>query len=169
MGDRQRFLDAGMDGYIPKPFRLKDIFNVISQTLGVSKQPPDADQITPPQSKGPFDREAALAMLGGKQDLLRKMDAIFLRDTPLDLQQLRDNLKSGNFSEASRFAHSIKGSARTVGAFRAGAVAEQVEYLCRQKDEKPLASEMIILESEVQNALLHIERASFPTNSPTPN
>jgi len=26
LGDRERFLDAGMDGYVPKPFHAEDLY-----------------------------------------------------------------------------------------------------------------------------------------------
>jgi CheY-like chemotaxis protein len=30
-GDRQRCLDAGMDGYLSKPFNAKDLYDLIEQ------------------------------------------------------------------------------------------------------------------------------------------
>jgi CheY-like chemotaxis protein len=32
-GDQQRCLDAGMDGYVPKPMRTKQLFEVINSLL----------------------------------------------------------------------------------------------------------------------------------------
>jgi CheY-like chemotaxis protein len=36
-GDRQRFLDAGMDGYLAKPFRAEELYEVL-QTFGGPSQ-----------------------------------------------------------------------------------------------------------------------------------
>src|SRR5207253_3371126 len=33
-GDRERCLDAGMDGYVPKPIRLQELFEVIQALAG---------------------------------------------------------------------------------------------------------------------------------------
>jgi CheY-like chemotaxis protein len=32
-GDAERFLDAGMDGYVPKPIQAKQLFAVIGEVL----------------------------------------------------------------------------------------------------------------------------------------
>jgi CheY-like chemotaxis protein len=41
-GDRQRFLDAGMDGYLAKPFRPEDLHEVLQIFGGPSRSQPIA-------------------------------------------------------------------------------------------------------------------------------
>ena len=36
-GDRERYLKAGMDDYISKPFRLEDLARILSRTSGQMK------------------------------------------------------------------------------------------------------------------------------------
>jgi two-component system, sensor histidine kinase and response regulator len=34
-GDKERFLDAGMDGYISKPLRVEDLVSAIDEVLSI--------------------------------------------------------------------------------------------------------------------------------------
>ena len=155
-GDRERFLEAGMSAYIPKPITMHGFYDTIARTMAEIPLPQKDGALPGPGRSGEatvFDRQSALDMLGGRKELLHRMDEMFLRDVPEDLSRLTEFLDTQEWEEARRMAHSIKGAARTVGALRTGAVAEQLEYLCKQKDASTAGKELIILESEVEYAL----------------
>jgi signal transduction histidine kinase/DNA-binding response OmpR family regulator/PAS domain-containing protein len=153
-GDRERFLEAGMNDYIAKPIKMRDFYRTIDRVAnGRSQTPPEPRKEAPALTGKPYDRENALEMLGGKQSLLSRMDEIFLRDVPGELEELTAYFTERDWNNAKRLAHSIKSSARTVGAQRLGAIAEQVEYLCRQQDAASAEKELKILESDVRSAL----------------
>ncbi|WP_281760349.1 PAS domain-containing hybrid sensor histidine kinase/response regulator [Pseudodesulfovibrio nedwellii] len=157
-GDRERFLEAGMDDYIAKPITMNNFYNAIARNVGKGQkrhQPIQTPQPRPDNGQ-PYDRITALDMLGGKKGLLARMDAIFLRDVPGEMTELTAAFDGQNWDTAMRLAHSIKGSSRTVGALKAGAVAEQVEYLCRHQDASSAKKELKSLESEVKSALQYI-------------
>jgi len=158
-GDRERFLDAGMDDYIAKPIKMREFYSTIARVTSdrprLEPEPEKEERAQPPTGK-PFDRESALEMLGGKQTLLSRMDEIFLRDVPGELKELADYFSKRDWGNAKRMAHSIKSSARTVGAQRLGAMAEQMEYLCRQQDVASAEKELKILEADVRSALDYI-------------
>ncbi|WP_319541534.1 ATP-binding protein [uncultured Pseudodesulfovibrio sp.] len=160
-GDRERFLKAGMDDYIAKPITMHSFYSAIARN--VDKDSAEHEQIRNDQSPTnnglPFDRATALDMLGGKVDLLDRMDTIFLRDVPDDMAGLMTSFEHRDWDTAMRLAHSIKGAARTVGALKAGAIAEQVEYLCRHQDTPSALKELKSLESEVNSALHYITLA----------
>ncbi|WP_207262937.1 ATP-binding protein [Desulfovibrio sp. Huiquan2017] len=169
-GDRERFLTAGMNGYIAKPIKMRDFYNAIARAMNgrpLSPEPkPEREQPFPAAQGKPFDRESALDMLGGKTDLLARMDEIFLRDVPGELKELADHFARRDWNNAKRMAHSIKSSARTVGAHRLGAIAEQMEYLCRQQDAASAEKELKILEADVQSALDYVSGIhAQPTDS----
>lgn len=102
-------------------------------------------------------------MLGGRKDLLTRMDEIFLRDVPTELEELSTYINNKDWENAKRLAHSIKGSSRTVGAQRAGSQAEQLEFFCKQKDEPSAEKEFESLESEVKFALDFIRKDIHPS------
>lgn len=160
-GDRERFLDAGMNDYIAKPIKLSDFYSTIARamegrTVLKAKSVPEED-LAQPEQYDPFDRKMALDMLGGRMDLLTRMDEIFIRDVPGELKELQGFMESHDWDNSKRMAHSIKGSARTVGAQKAGTVAEQMEFYCKQKDRGLAEKGLKLLESEVNFALEFIK------------
>ncbi|SOB59200.1 PAS/PAC sensor signal transduction histidine kinase (Modular protein) [Pseudodesulfovibrio profundus] len=158
MGDRERFLEAGMTDYIAKPIKIDEFYSTLARVvLGREvKQKKRAVAAKKEVASETFDRQTALDMLGGRKDLLTRMDEIFIRDVPGELEDLRNNINDMHWEDAQRMAHSIKGSSRTVGASRCGAVAEQMEFFCRQRDGVSASKELKTLESEVESALTFI-------------
>ena len=81
----------------------------------------------PRDARSAFDRASALEMLGGRSDLLTRMDQIFLRDTPRELEELKEHLDRQGFRErtppgplhqgrgAHRGGHSGRGPGRADG------------------------------------------------------
>jgi CheY-like chemotaxis protein/HPt (histidine-containing phosphotransfer) domain-containing protein len=179
-GDRERFLAAGMNDYIAKPINIDTFYSTVASVVSRNRADHPARNGAPVDGSGKpgpvdagcvnrenggngcdaFDRKGALDMLGGRSDLLGRMDSIFVRDTPDELAGLKRSIKAGDWDNAMRLAHSIKGSARTVGARRAGAQAEQVEFFCRQKDAASAAREYKTLESEAFSALEFLKGAA---------
>ncbi|BCS88903.1 PAS domain-containing hybrid sensor histidine kinase/response regulator [Pseudodesulfovibrio sediminis] len=159
-GDRERFLAVGMNDYISKPITIADFYATIARAANKAEKTTCTaeEQKKSGNSGTPFDRQTALDMLGGRTYLLSRMDDIFIRDVPNEMQELFAFFEQGEMDEAKRMAHSIKGSARTVGAQRLGAIAEQLEYLCKQKDTDSAKQELKILESEVEFALEYISK-----------
>jgi len=162
VGDKERFLTVGMNDYISKPIKIKEFYGTIARALGraAAAEADAGAEAAERHSQDRFDRETALEMLGGRVDLLGRMDAIFKRDVPGEMEELKAFVSDHNWSEAQRLAHSIKGSARTVGAQRAGSTAEQLEFFCRQKETDSIARELKNLESEVESALMFLNDES---------
>ncbi|EGB15360.1 multi-sensor hybrid histidine kinase [Pseudodesulfovibrio mercurii] len=170
-GDRERFLDAGMNDYIAKPIKMRDFYHTIARAMNGRPNPgpaPESEPSVPIAPGKPFDRKSALEMLGGKTELLARMDQIFLRDVPGELEELTGHFAKRDWNNAKRMAHSIKSSARTVGAHRLGAIAEQMEYLCRQQDLSSAEKELKILESDVRSALDYVSGIQARTTDTLP-
>ncbi|MDD3311280.1 PAS domain-containing hybrid sensor histidine kinase/response regulator [Pseudodesulfovibrio sp.] len=151
-GDRERFLDAGMNDYIAKPMSMDAFYAAISRVME-GRSAPEAEERVPKVNGAAFDREGALDRLGGRSDLLGRMDEFFVRDAPVDLEGVRQGLAGKDFAEAKRLAHAIKGAARTIGANRVGSRAEQLEFFCGQKDGPSCDNKLKILELELREAL----------------
>ncbi|QJB55695.1 PAS domain-containing hybrid sensor histidine kinase/response regulator [Pseudodesulfovibrio sp. zrk46] len=157
-GDKERFMEAGMNDYIAKPIKMTEFYSTLARAMHGADLCGDekTGAEDAPCAVDSFNRQGALDMLGGRKDLLTRMDEIFLRDIPGELEELISYMANHDWEEAKRLAHSIKGSSRTVGAERAGAVAEQVEFFCKQKDVNSAEEELKILEAEVKTALQYI-------------
>jgi two-component system, sensor histidine kinase and response regulator len=149
-GDRERCLDAGMDGYITKPVRFSDI----EQTLAGLAKPP----VMLPKASAEavsWNRAEALDRIGGDEELLQDLCNIFLEESPKLLQRLQQAVAAGDTDGVMRAAHSLKGEAGYLGADGTSHAARQLEEMGRDKNLSQASDTLETLEREV--ASLHLE------------
>jgi len=106
-----------------------------------------------------YDRQAALARMGGDEQLFRDMVGFFLEDVDGLLERMRAGIKAGNGDEVERAAHTIKGLASNFDATRTVESAMRVERNGHQKDFK--AAEKAAPELEEAVAELRKELTPF--------
>ena len=125
-GDRDRFLAAGMDGYIAKPVRPRELYDAVERVAATTERD-DADPASRDDSSVPYHWDAALERVGGKEDLLRDLAEIFFEECPRLMQQIREHIEGKNGAELRRAAHTLKGSAYVFGAEGAAEAAQRLE------------------------------------------
>ena len=79
-----------------------------------------------------FDSEQAKRIAIGNLNILIKIIDKFAQDTPKQLEKLQVALQVENQAETLRLTHSLKGSARSVGALRLGEVACYAETAAKE-------------------------------------
>jgi PAS domain S-box-containing protein len=134
-GDRERCLEAGMDGYVSKPIRTRELATVVSQLLESGKVPV-------------INTAALLKGLDGNRTLLRQMARLFLADAPKQLSRIKDALGTGDREALARAAHALKGSVGNFGAQNAIEAAERIEARAKT-GEIVNAEDLAALESEL--------------------
>jgi two-component system, sensor histidine kinase and response regulator len=136
-GDRQRCLEAGMDGYIAKPIRSVDLFATIEEALGHA--PAAAPEHVPRPEEGVLDWSVALSAVNGDRQLLREIILAFLEEGPRLIKEIRAAVAAGDADALRRAAHTLKGSMRYFGASRSFDRAYELETLAyrKQLDEAP--------------------------------
>ncbi|MBI3307540.1 MAG: PAS domain S-box protein [Candidatus Omnitrophica bacterium] len=123
-GAREKCLQAGMDGYLAKPIRSQELFELI-------------DKFTPNAEKKDvmiFDVEAGLEHVGGDRDLLRQIVGIFLEDTPGQLLKIKQMLETSDQKMLECYCHGVKGAASNVGAEAVRQIAWDMEKMAKQGD-----------------------------------
>ncbi|MFG0332245.1 MAG: response regulator, partial [Maioricimonas sp. JB049] len=121
-GDRERCLDAGMDGYVAKPIRRQELFEAINAVLSqgatsrlADASGPDASAADAKASASCIDWDEALRTTDNDVDLLCAVIEETMEETPELLEGLRNAIDRGNLDEARRMAHTIKGAGRSFG------------------------------------------------------
>jgi two-component system sensor histidine kinase/response regulator len=149
-GDRERCLDAGMDGYITKPVRFSDI----EQTLAGLPSPTEMPA-RPVIEAGSWNKAEALGRIGGDEELLQELCHIFLEESPKLLQKLRQAVAAGDCDGVMRAAHSLKGESSYLGAGGTSQAARQLEEMGRSKDLSRASESFDVLQREM--AGLHLQ------------
>jgi len=113
-GDRERCLAAGMDEYVSKPVRERQLLTALRAALGDEVPPLPAEM--PEMPLAPvgdiLDWDAALAVCGGDHGLLRDIAEAFLEEHPRRIDDIRRAIDTSDWELLHRSAHTIKGSMR---------------------------------------------------------
>ena len=132
-GDRERCVEAGMDGYVTKPIASAELKAVIASTLHWTQA--DEDTSSNADAKpSPVNLEQVLESLGGDENLMREVLGIFLEQTPKHLASLRQALVTKDATTIERTAHSMKGELGYLGIAEVSQKARQLEEMGRKGD-----------------------------------
>jgi len=142
-GDRERCLQAGMDGYIMKPIRFSDIQKTLASFPTASTEPAPN-----PCGKVSWGKAEALDRLGGDEDLLRELCQIFLDESPKLLQKLREGIANADPEAVMRAAHSLKGELGYLGAAKAVQAARELEDMGHEKNLSRATEVFTVLDQE---------------------
>ena len=121
-GDRERCLQAGMDGYVSKPLRPDELIDTVD---GLFTGMP-VSETSQRGTASSLDTPSLLAAFGGNRKLLREVIDIFLCDSPKLVSDIRLAIDARDANALAASAHAIKGS---IGLFVQGAAYEQARRL----------------------------------------
>lgn len=135
-GDRERCLDAGMDGYVAKPVRKKELLESISPFLGgikASNGPTPNRFSTPSNPHGArhmvIDWASALEYTDGDEALLKDVVETMIDELPKLSNSLSHSLTHGDLAGVKLAAHTLKGTLRAVAVESLAELCQVVETL----------------------------------------
>jgi PAS domain S-box-containing protein len=113
--DRDRYLAAGMNACLAKPFEEEDVYRTLVQQLSGSA-PAHA-----------YDLSKLRVLARGREEFVVKIIHSFLRNIPTSLAQLRAAAAAGHWTEVAKITHHIKPSLESVGVPDVGDAVLQLE------------------------------------------
>ena len=123
-GDREKALAAGMNDHIPKPLDMEQMFITLAQWIAprpdtgapAASAPPATLPGELPASLPGINLTAGLRGAAGKAPLFHKLLLRFRESQSQFERNMRAAISAGDWSEALRHAHTLKGLAGTIGA-----------------------------------------------------
>ncbi len=160
-GDRERFLASGMNGYLSKPVELARLAEVLDQCQSVRSS---SGRL--PVSELTFNRPAidteALERFWAKagtasKEILQELIDMFLKESPRQLQALRQAVESGDPVATWQAAHRLKGSGFPIGAVVFTELCLELEMMGRSNRLTNALQVLESLETEQRRLIAELE------------
>ncbi len=144
-GDRERCLAAGMDDYLSKPLAQAELVSVLAKWLpggGDERTAPEVvarsesserAELAPAPDHNPINSRALdnIRNLQGGEAILAKVIDLYLDDSPVILDELRDCVVRGQHDGMRKAAHKFKSSSANLGADRLAQLCKRLEEMGR--------------------------------------
>ena len=142
-GDREACLEAGMDGFVPKPIQSERLLealerlatgmqlDVLAQTFSGSQTDAAAPVGTPPEKRGSeaLDEPALLRLVEGDKKLAGELAALFLNDIVPRMNEITTAVVERDAVRLRTGAHALRGSAATIMANNVSTAAAALETM----------------------------------------
>jgi len=139
-GVEQQCLDAGMDGYLSKPFNQQQLQQTLNQWQS-SDNTTDRSPAPQTSTASPLLDLKALEQLDQLgENMLTKIITLYLDEMPKLLQTLQHAIQNGDAGAARNSAHSLKSSSANVGAMSCSDLCAQLENAAHQQHYGTLPS-----------------------------
>ena len=182
--DREKCLQAGMNGYVSKPVMqqaLADALDVwlpkasAENALENAERGGEGDCAAESLAGGPdspqavFDRASLISRLMDDEEMARDVASNFLKDIPGQIEALRGYFAAGDGEGVEMQAHTIKGASASVGGEHLRKMASAMEKAARsgdmpgaQRRMAPLQAEFDRLRQAIQSELLDRPKGEAP-------
>lgn len=137
-GDRKEIVDAGMSGYVAKPFELSDLLAALGDHFDA---PNTREELVEPQLPNPSDAGVRGVDLSTVDEFIRDNESLWQRvkdmfreTSPECIEELEEAFANRDRAVIQRAAHTIKSSSLHVGATRLSELCRQLEALAESDD-----------------------------------
>ncbi len=142
--ERERFLAAGMNAFLSKPFIPSELYALIRR---FARRVPVA-----------LDDLRAKMRESGLEEKVDSIVRLYVKDAPGKLRAIMAALDSANAGEIKSAAHAFKSSSRTIGAMALGDLLEEMEIEAIRGDVTKAQSLRSNVEREAESVLRYLDR-----------
>lgn len=174
-GDKEKCLEAGMDGYISKPIKIKEIMPAIQSIIekksgscpetreqGAGSREPAEKDI--PATIAGINIEEALERLDGNKELYHEILNEFSKGNDNIIHEIRDAVARKDMILARRLVHTLKGTAASISANTVRAAAIELEKAIKQEAPDGVDSLIDNLENALNEVLESVRTVSLALN-----
>ena len=118
--DSAKYLAAGMNNYLSKPFVEEKLYEMISRYLLPLPEtfhplPEETPKSEPIPSEKLYDLSLIEAISGGDTEFIRKMIDLFMETVPANVREMNAYFDHQNWDGVSKIAHKLKSTLDSMG------------------------------------------------------
>ncbi len=155
-GDRERCIEAGMDGYISKPIRSKAVMDIMLKFCPGRPDPEGMKAVQADISKNTAESAPVLntAQLldisDNDEDMIMELIGEFMKDAPVYLDDLQEAVCSGDCDQVKKKAHKLRGLAANAGGEIVHNIVLDMEKNAGKGIHDPAKIDTTLLETEME-------------------
>jgi PAS domain S-box-containing protein len=171
--DRAKALEAGLNDYISKPVDINQLTKTLVRWLAphpkltsihLEKVEPEKVDL-PAEIVSQLDTQSALRRLGNDQKLYRRLLGLFREEKDDLTRKLHQALQENDLVLARRLAHTLKGTAASIGAVALRDAARQLELAIVAEEQNIFDEYLLQIEANLKpvlSALANMEQEQRP-------
>jgi|GEM_PF-1672444 len=136
-GVKENCKAAGMNDYLSKPVQLANLKAMLEKWMPLTRPCLTASQVGGAIEQ-PVDVRVLQNLIGNDKDAINAILQDFRARSVRIATELNADYAAGRLVEASATAHTLKSSARSIGALKLGDLCEQIEHTCETGESAAL-------------------------------
>lgn len=162
--DPARYLGAGFDGYLSKPFRLSQLHAMLTSPTRLSR-PEDSFErgaAGAAPSASVLDEQALDRLReldpNGENKLMERVVSAFETSVARLMPQLQEAMASLQLPGIRHVAHTLKSSSASIGALELSRICADVEAMARQQQTDGMQGRVAALQAEVETVRVALKQ-----------
>jgi two-component system, sensor histidine kinase and response regulator len=151
--DRERCLEAGMDGYLAKPIRAPELDEVLESRMVQQTTLHRTESPVPAPGRSPVNVDELLDRLDGDRVFLSELTELFREDYPRQVSAIHEAIQRNDAHGVKQASHALKGALSNLAASEAREMAANLERLGISGDLASASTALDGLEKELARAM----------------
>lgn len=156
---RRAYLEAGMDAYISKPFKIEELVAVLANSEPLSI---NIAMSHVPRTGEPIDVRGFEEVMGEETaDLLGELLLMFVEETPSSMRRLQQAVNGHDATAVHHLAHRLRGSGSSISAISFADLCYELELMGERGELSGAELVMIQVEKEFDRIRHWMQNQSF--------